>query len=159
MIKEQWLKFAPLFFVAGLRWSPGIFAATNGGAPTGCEPHLFPDMPTPRLSLAATTSPDGRIFVIGGSTADRRHTLDSVEAYDPAPQSWATMSPMPTARSFLGAATGDDGLIYATSRRSVGSLRLGANASGLGTRPTNQLCVQKLIDIFLTRFWVQNPAE
>src|SRR5260370_24888888 len=104
------LTFASLAFFAALTWSSGGFAASKSAR---CEPQAFPDMPTPRLSLAAAVSPDGRIFAIGGSTASILQTLDVVEAYDPATQTWATMSPMPTARSFLGTATDDYGLIYA----------------------------------------------
>jgi hypothetical protein len=67
-------------------------------------------MPTARGFLAATTGPNGRIYAIGGDTTG---SLNTVEAYDPATNTWRSMAPMPTARGGLAVATGSDGRIYA----------------------------------------------
>jgi N-acetylneuraminic acid mutarotase len=61
-------------------------------------------MPTARLGLAAGVV-NGIIYAVGGATEAgvNTHTfLSTVEAYDPATDSWATPPPMPTSRSFLG---------------------------------------------------------
>lgn len=77
-------------------------------------------MPAPRSSLAAVTGPDGRIYVMGGEGGGQP-ARTTVEAYTPGapgtPGSWASVAPMDTARSALGAATGSDGLIYAVGGR------------------------------------------
>jgi serine/threonine protein kinase/WD40 repeat protein len=68
-------------------------------------------MPTARSLLAAATSPDGRIYAIGGE--DDRGRLDTVEVYDPSTNTWAKAAPMPTARNHLAAAVGSNNRIYA----------------------------------------------
>jgi N-acetylneuraminic acid mutarotase len=68
-------------------------------------------MPTARAALAAVTGTDGRIYAIGGSNAGG--DFNTVEAYTPATNSWATVAPMSTARNVLAAITGPDGHIYA----------------------------------------------
>jgi N-acetylneuraminic acid mutarotase len=73
----------------------------------------------PTTALAATTGPDGRIYVLGGTTIggpinQRFETpTNFVEAFSPATGAWQIVSRMPTARSYLAAATGPDGRIYA----------------------------------------------
>jgi N-acetylneuraminic acid mutarotase len=73
-------------------------------------------MPTAREGLAAAPGPDGQIYVFGGATT---HTgvpangaLSTVEAYNPATNTWTTRASMPTPRYGLAAATGPDGQIY-----------------------------------------------
>jgi hypothetical protein len=72
-------------------------------------------MPTARCRLAAVAGPDGKIYVIGGSTTS---TLDLtgysnvVEVYTPTTNSWATAAPMNTPRVGLAAAV-SGGKIYA----------------------------------------------
>jgi N-acetylneuraminic acid mutarotase len=72
---------------------------------------------TPRLGLAAATGRDGRIYVMGGQSAPQPPgpflVTPSVEAYDPAMNTWSAVAPMPTARVNLAATTGPDGRIYA----------------------------------------------
>jgi N-acetylneuraminic acid mutarotase len=68
-------------------------------------------MPTARAGFAAATGPDGRIYAIGGG--GDTGSGNTVEAYAPGTNSWATLASMPTARSLLAAATGPDGRIYA----------------------------------------------
>jgi N-acetylneuraminic acid mutarotase len=75
-------------------------------------------MPTARYDLAAAAGPDGRIYAIGGSSSNSAGSappggLNTVEAYSPRTNSWATVAPLPTARQGLAAATGPDGRIYA----------------------------------------------
>jgi hypothetical protein len=72
------------------------------------------EMPTARSGLAAAAAAiDGRIYAIGGSPGDFAW-LNTVEAYDPAPNTWDSVAPMPTARSGLAAVTGPpDSRIFA----------------------------------------------
>ena len=72
----------------------------------------LPAMPTARTGPAAATAPCpqhisdlGRtcVYVIGGSS--NRKDLDTVQAYSPASNTWATLPSVPTARSVLAAAT------------------------------------------------------
>ncbi|MDI3340071.1 MAG: kelch repeat-containing protein [Sphaerobacter sp.] len=87
------LNTVEVFDPAGPSWSPA--------AP----------MPVPRWDAAATTGPDGRIYVIGGKgTGSER--LQRVDIYDPRTDTWSPGPPLPKARGLLGAATGADGRIY-----------------------------------------------
>jgi len=71
-------------------------------------------MPAARVFLAAATGTDGKIYAIGGvDSLASTNAVGTVEAYDPATNSWSTKAPMPTARAGLEAATGPDGKIYA----------------------------------------------
>jgi N-acetylneuraminic acid mutarotase len=67
-----------------------------------------PNLPDPGgLGMAAATSLDGRIFVFGVVGTS------SVLSLTPGPNAnWQPAAPMPTPRSFMGAATGKDGKIY-----------------------------------------------
>jgi hypothetical protein len=75
-------------------------------------------MPTPRAAFAAVTGLDGRIYAIGGLRHGNREVdlpstiLATVEAYDPATNTWSTMAPMPTPRYNLTAVVVADGSIY-----------------------------------------------
>jgi N-acetylneuraminic acid mutarotase len=68
---------------------------------------------------AATTGPDGRIYVLGGvllrfhSSQVHAAVTNAVEIYDPRINHWSLGAPMPTARAGLAAVTGTDGYIYA----------------------------------------------
>jgi hypothetical protein len=76
-------------------------------------------LPTPRLELAATVGgPDLDIYAVGGS--DGVNPLSALEAFHPGVGlhlqpigGWKPLTPMPTARTRLAAATGRDGRIYA----------------------------------------------
>ena len=71
-------------------------------------------MHTARAGLAAAVGSDGKIYAIGGwntRTSDPI-ALATVEAYNPATNSWTTKRSMPTARYFLAAAA-DGSKIYA----------------------------------------------
>jgi N-acetylneuraminic acid mutarotase len=69
-------------------------------------------MPTARL-LLTTCVVDGIIYAIGGSSnfAPGASTLRTVEAYDPAANTWTKKTDMPTSRAM--SATVIDGMIYA----------------------------------------------
>jgi hypothetical protein len=69
-------------------------------------------MPTARYSLAAAADNSGRVLAMGGKDSSG-HTLNTVETFFPATNTWSTDVPMPTARDSLAAATGSDGRIYA----------------------------------------------
>ncbi|MFC1718303.1 Kelch repeat-containing protein, partial [Candidatus Poribacteria bacterium] len=72
------------------------------------------DMPTARTYLS-TVAVDGIIYAIGGSDAeaiDKLNVLSTVEAYDPATDTWAEKADMPTARMQL-ACVAANGKIYA----------------------------------------------
>lgn len=80
-------------------------------------------MPAARTDLAAVAGPDGKIYAIGGWNARNSSNdpiaLTSVEAYDPATNTWSPKASMPTARYWLAAATGTDGKIYAIGGENI----------------------------------------
>jgi N-acetylneuraminic acid mutarotase len=82
------------------------------------------DMPTARRFLSAAVL-DGIIYVIGGSAGafPAGIILNTVEAYDPTTDTWATnKAPMPTARGAM-AVCALDGIIYAIGGSRDGSLQ------------------------------------
>jgi N-acetylneuraminic acid mutarotase len=80
-------------------------------------------MPTARNGLTSSVV-NGNIYAIGGGSSSFAGCDDAlsttVEAYDPATDSWATKTPMPTARSGLTSSV-VDGKIYAIGGCSNGS--------------------------------------
>ena len=69
-------------------------------------------LPTPRGAFGTVTGPDGLIYVIGGQDPNNPF-LATVDAYDPAADTWITKAPMNTPRRLVGAVATPDGLIYA----------------------------------------------
>ena len=67
-------------------------------------------MPTARNDLAAAAV-DGVLYAVGGKTGNNCTGLHTLEAYDPATNSWTTKAPMPTGRYSLSA-TALNGLLY-----------------------------------------------
>jgi N-acetylneuraminic acid mutarotase len=73
----------------------------------------------PSTALAAATGPDGRIYAIGGAILGGPNNMsfstptNFVQAFSPTANTWQMVANLPTARSFLAAATGPDGRIYA----------------------------------------------
>jgi len=66
-----------------------------------------PPMPSRRIGLAAVAL-RGKLFAIGGgqkATSQSTQAMDVVEVYDPSAERWSTLSPMPSPRMFLAAAT------------------------------------------------------
>lgn len=82
-------------------------------------------MPTPRHGLAAALGSDGRIYAIGGfggtSTPCPGVACGTVEAYDPATNTWIARASMPTSRTFLAAVAATDGKVYAIGGYDGGS--------------------------------------
>jgi N-acetylneuraminic acid mutarotase len=75
-------------------------------------------MPTPREGpwAVAAKGADGRsrIYALGGRDhAKPGNGLSTVEAYDPATDTWTALAPMPTYRHGFAATPGPDGRIYA----------------------------------------------
>ena len=68
-----------------------------------------------RGDLGAAMGPDGRIYVVGGANGPGGSgPLATVEAYNTSSNAWTTAQSMAAgARSFVGAAAGPDGRIYA----------------------------------------------
>jgi N-acetylneuraminic acid mutarotase len=66
---------------------------------------------TGRTGHKAITTPDGRIYVMGGHNLPLGH-LNSMEIYDPATNTWVSGPPMTVARQQFGATLGTDGKIY-----------------------------------------------
>jgi hypothetical protein len=100
-------------------------------------------MPTARGALAAAAGPDGQLYVFGGFTDIRGGILSTVEAYNPATNSWTTRASMPTARGALAAAAGPDGQLYVfgggndSGVLSTVEAYLPAGLSGTGSRSIN----------------------
>lgn len=67
-------------------------------------------MPTARYCVASTLGLDGRIYVFGGSPGV--FTVPTVEAYDPAGNSWTTLHDMARSRYAAAAATALDGRMF-----------------------------------------------
>lgn len=91
-------------------------------------------MPTPRAGLAVVVV-DGVIYAIGGIACRPPEgescvasspvgLVATVEAYDPATNSWTTKASMPTPRAYLGAAA-IGGVIYAAGGQGDASLFIG----------------------------------
>lgn len=65
-------------------------------------------IPTPRRLLGAA-SDDGRVYAIGGTTGTG--DLNTVEAYDPAADTWATLTSLPGGRSDAGVVVADGRIV------------------------------------------------
>jgi len=79
-------------------------------------------LPAPRFSFAAVTGHDGRIYAIGGTEIrNSNNPQATVDAYTISSNSWSGVTPMPTARGALAAATGPDGRIFAIGGRTSSS--------------------------------------
>jgi N-acetylneuraminic acid mutarotase len=72
-------------------------------------------MPNPLSALAAAPGPNGLLYTFGGAgnSTIGNGAQNTVQAYDPAADTWTTRAGMPTARYGLAAAPGPDGLLYA----------------------------------------------
>jgi N-acetylneuraminic acid mutarotase len=68
-------------------------------------------MPTARVNLAAVLGSDGKIYAIGGNDQQGK-PLRSVEAFDPATNTWISRAPLPAGGGRLTAVTAR-GKIYA----------------------------------------------
>ena len=66
------------------------------------------------------TGMDVILYAIGGHSSSSGY-LNTAEAYNTATGQWAALTPMPTARGYLGV-TGMDGILYAIGGYSIGSV-------------------------------------
>ncbi len=73
-------------------------------------------MPTARMSGATVAASDGKIYVFGGyngtGAPNPVNYLATVEAYEPASDTWQSRAPMPTARRAAAAVQASNGKIY-----------------------------------------------
>ena len=69
-------------------------------------------MPTDRGQLGLAAGNDGKIYAFGGKSLNFGDELTTVEAYDPASNTWSVKANMPTQRKSLGVVN-NNGLIYA----------------------------------------------
>jgi N-acetylneuraminic acid mutarotase len=92
-----------------------VVLTVNAG-PAAAQVAKKRSMPTPRLSAAAAVL-GGKIYVVGGISRQGR-AVATVEAYDPATDTWAPRTRMATARAMLAAVT-CGGTIYALGGRSA----------------------------------------
>jgi N-acetylneuraminic acid mutarotase len=135
----------PRFALAGAAGHDGLLYAFGGDNGTATNNNAFlnsveaydpatntwaprASMPTPRAFMAAATAPDGQIYVVGGFSGSLQSadvSLATLEAYNPATNSWTTRASMPTARDSLAAAFGADGNLYV----------FGGETGGQGTGP------------------------
>jgi uncharacterized repeat protein (TIGR01451 family) len=84
-------------------------------------------IPTVRRAPASALGPDGKVYVVGGSSTSGQE-LGTLEIYDPLTDTWTTGASMPTARLALAAVFGSNGRLYA-----IGGIVDDANATATGT--------------------------
>jgi hypothetical protein len=70
-------------------------------------------MPQPLAAFGAAAGPDGRVYVVGGSTTLQNNLPTAqVLAYEPVFDRWTVLPPLADARTGVAAAVGPDGRIY-----------------------------------------------
>ena len=87
------------------------------------------DMPRARENLAAGVI-NGELYVIGGDTSGNsrhRHYFRTLEAYDPATDTWTTKAPMPEARTRLAVAV-IGGILYVVGGDNTNGIRKSVEA-------------------------------
>jgi Kelch motif len=119
---------APRTFAAAAAGTNGLIYVVGGENPVGTPLDInqaysassntwttLQHMNVPRIAPGAVGATNGLIYVMGGLSAIVPSPVfeNSLEAYNPATDTWATQAPMPTARDSLGAAQASNGLIYA----------------------------------------------
>ncbi|MET9378869.1 kelch repeat-containing protein [Streptomyces sp. NPDC002992] len=111
------LKGTCVYAIGGHNGSPTL-DTVEAYSPAANTWRTLPSLPTARYALTATTAPCPKdvaglkgicVYAIGGFTGtefpDPAHDVGTVEAYSPATNTWRTLPSLPTARSFLAAAT------------------------------------------------------
>jgi len=78
------------------------------------------NMPAERVVIGATTTKDGKIYIVGGISGP--DIVATVEAYEPKTNAWTMLAPMPTARAGLGVAIANNGKLYAIGGRDVNGI-------------------------------------
>jgi len=124
---DKWFAAPPM---SAARWHFAAASSQNGklyafGLPSGPDSESFAvatsatawtpikELPARRGDIAATTGPDGRIYVIGGSVDSFGAAMARVDVYTPGTNTWAAAASLQTPRAGLAAVTGRDGRIYA----------------------------------------------
>lgn len=79
--------------------------------------------PGAHVLSGAARGGDGRLYLVGGADAALQ-PMRTVQAYDPALQSWSPVAPLGTARHTLAVTAGTDGRIYALGGTAGGSASL-----------------------------------
>jgi N-acetylneuraminic acid mutarotase len=98
-----------IYAIGGSTDGASVEALTPGGSWSNVA-----SLPDSRYSAAAATAGDGRIIVMGGFLGSNPFDpTNSVEAYDPASDTWTSVAPMTFGRDRLAASVGSDGRIYA----------------------------------------------
>jgi N-acetylneuraminic acid mutarotase len=106
--------------LVGMGALSGFIPATTTRAATG--PGVPADMTCGRAYFGAATGADGRVYVVGGSSAPcGAKYLDLTQAYNPQTNAWADLAAMPTPRELLAVTAGSDGRIYAIGGQSATS--------------------------------------
>src|SRR5437588_242271 len=110
---------------------------SDRAAPPGkwIHPAPLPEAPEAVGGAAAAAAAGGKCYVIGGAAQlppygnlpirpiQPHRSLDTVEEYDPAANTWRTRAPMPTARNHMGAGT-VNGKIYVIGGRLTGAFSI-----------------------------------
>jgi hypothetical protein len=104
-----------IYALGGMDETGAVLNSVECYSPTANTWTFVASMPTAR-SAAAAAAVGNRIVVIGGSTGASSFAgpaTNKVESYNTSNGVWSTLPVVPTARFYLGAATGLDGRIYA----------------------------------------------
>ena len=97
-----------------LRWwaSVATDAPAGGGGPGAFRWERLAEASSARTEVAAAALGDGRILVAGGYAAPD-DTVDTVEIYDPAGDSWTTGPPLPIAVNHaMAASSGGEAYVF-----------------------------------------------
>jgi len=113
-----------IIYLFGGYWNYNTVQAFNPSTNTW---QIKSPMPTGRWAADGALGPDGKIYIVGGGFPGEPDygVYNTLEVYDPATDTWESKSPMPTARNYLGAAFGRDGLLYAIGGEVYGAGRTG----------------------------------
>lgn len=113
-----------IIYLFGGYWNYSTVQAYNPSTKTW---KMKSSMPTGRWAAAGALGPDGKIYIVGGGCPGQPDwcVYNTLEVYDPVTDSWKTKTPMPTARNYLGAAFGADGILYAIGGEIYGGGRTG----------------------------------
>ncbi|WP_165220104.1 kelch repeat-containing protein [Aquisphaera insulae] len=99
-----------IYIIGG--YSGGILSTVQSYDPATQTLSTVAPLPIAIYDHAATTGPDGTVYVLGGDS-DSGSYLDTAYTYNPATDTWTQVASLPTGRDYLSAATGPDGKIYA----------------------------------------------
>lgn len=78
---------------------------------------------TPR-GYAGAAAVDGQLYLLGGmTTSPMYYSLDMIERYNPASNSWTTLAPMPFKRHNFSTVVGPNGHIYLFGGEAYGAVR------------------------------------